>query len=294
MSTERARTPGPAPEPAGPAVDRYARERHERTARRASAVLAVAAVGVFVTALVIEGPVRPGDRFGLGFGIAATTLLVVAMLYVVRRRTLPTASKRRLGQSQQWLLVHIYGSLLFLLTMLLHTGLRWPEGVLSWALWIFSMWTVATGLLGLLAQRLVPRLLTAATEVEANYDRIPALVDELRRRSDDLAARCEPPLRLYYSKRMAPTLAAPSRFAAALPHGRADRRLGPLEHLRSLVSGDELERVNELERLYAAKLDLDTHYAWQSVLRLWLWLHVPAAVLLSLLVVVHIASALAY
>ncbi|MEO1367895.1 MAG: hypothetical protein AAFX50_12030, partial [Acidobacteriota bacterium] len=193
-----------------------------------------------------------------------------------------------------WLLVHVYGSLLFLLTVLLHSGLRGPEGLLSWALWIFSLWTVATGLLGLAAQRLVPRLLTATTEVEANYDRIPELVDELRRRSDDLAAACEPPLRLYYSKRMAPTLAAPSRFAAALPHGRADRRLGPLEHLRSLVTGDELERVNELERLYAAKLDLDAHYAWQSVLRLWLWLHVPAAVLLSLLVVVHIASALAY
>ena len=49
-----------------------------------------------------------------------------------------------------------------------------------------------------------------------------------------------------------------------------------------------------LERLYSAKLDLDTHYAWQTVLRTWLWLHVPAAVLLLVLVAIHIATVLIY
>ncbi|MEO1367385.1 MAG: hypothetical protein AAFX50_09425 [Acidobacteriota bacterium] len=89
MSTARARTPSPAPEPEGPTVDRHARTRSERTARRVSSALAVVAVGVFVAALALEGPVRPGDRFGLGFGIAATALLTLAMLYAVRRRAVP-------------------------------------------------------------------------------------------------------------------------------------------------------------------------------------------------------------
>lgn len=271
------------------------RASEEAWLRRGAAVLGVAAVAAFVAVHVLEGEVRPSGSAGTAFGITATALLVLAMLYAARRRAMPVASKRRLGLSRTWLLVHVYGSLLFLLAVLLHSGLRFPEGLLSWSLWLLSLWTVASGLLGLLAQRLVPRMLTSATNIEAHYERIPALVDELQRRGDAVAAACEPPLRLYYSRRLAPALAAPSRVGAALSGaGKAARRLEPLEHLRGLVSGEELERVDELERLYAAKLDLDTHYAWQTVLRAWLWLHVPPAVLLLLLVILHITTVLAY
>ena len=61
---------------------------------------------------------------------------------------------------------------------------------------------------------------------------------------------------------------------------------------RALPVPTDVMKTDELEALVRTKLDLDTHYTLQQVLRGWLWLHVPTSALLLVLVAVHVVAML--
>lgn len=260
------------------------------------AVAAALLVALWVGFRLAFGPIHSGEPIGLVLGGLATVWLVCAALYGARRRAMARVSKwPRLGNARSWLVWHLQAGTLFLVAMALHAGPGWPAGWLSWALWILSLWTVATGCLGLALQRTIPRVLTARSSLEVLYERIPELVAELRQRAEELVAKDPSSLRVFYESRLAPVLAAPHRDPLVLLGGSpTSRPLEPLEHLRTLLPSDERERLEGLESLVQAKLDLDVHYTLQQALRSWLWLHVPPSVLLLVLVIVHIATVLYY
>lgn len=242
------------------------------------------------------GVVRPGEPLGVAFGILAAIFLLSTALYGARRRAMATASRWRLGSAQAWLRAHLYGGGLFLLSLLLHSGFRLPEGLFSWVLWLLSLWVVFSGFLGLFLQRWIPRVLTSGLNLEAHYDRIPELVKEIRQRAAALAASAEGPLQTLYRQRLAPALAAPMpRLIYFLDVSGGSRTgLRELEYLRSLLPEGEKETLEELERLYRSKLELDAHYTLQRALRAWLWLHLPASLALLVLVALHILAVLYY
>lgn len=228
-------------------------------------------------------------------GAIATLLLVVAAAYGARRRLVAAATRHRMGSAHAWLRLHVWIGAAFLLALAVHGGPTLPEGLLSRALWLLSLWTVLSGLLGLAVQRTVPRLLSAAAATEVNYDRIPELVDEIRQRADVLSERAETPVRNLYRRSLAPMLAAPQRnLSVLLEAGGRRRQLDPVHRLQTLLPEEQRHRLDELEALVRTKLDLDTHYTLQQVLRGWLWLHVPTSALLLVLVAVHVASVLYY
>lgn len=263
--------------------------------RNASLGLGLLMVVGWVLAWALRGSVRPGDAVGTTFGILATSWLVLVAAYALRRRMMRAASRFGLGRARAWLWLHVYGGLLFLLAMVLHAGPSWPAGLLSWALWLLSFWTVLTGLFGLLLQRTVPRLLASGSTLEVHYERIPELVAEIRGRAERLAAGADAPVRGLYTRRLAPVLAVPRRnLSVFLDAGGWHRHLEPIDRLRELLPAEERRQVEELETLVEAKLDLDAHYTLQQVLRGWLWLHVPPSALLIVLVILHIGSVIYY
>ena len=268
---------------------------HDRPWGWWTACLSGLALASWVAWWVLEGRPRPGSTLGIALGTVATALLTLAMLYGVRRRAMSRFSKWPLGSAHRWLRWHVHGSVLFLVTMLLHSAPGWPHGALSWALWSLSLWTVASGLLGLTLQRTLPRALTARSGFEVLYERIPELVDALRQRAEALVDEERDFLGAYYDRRLAPLLAAPRRDPLILLGSRGElRRLEPLQHLHELLPGDDRERLEELEDLVRSKLDLDVHYTLQQALRGWLWLHVPPAIVLWVLVLVHVLTVLYY
>ena len=74
-------------------------------------------------------------------------LFVNAGLYPWRRRW----RTRPLGTAQRWLQLHVYGSVLALLFVLIHVGFRWPAGMMGWLLLLLSFWATVTGLAGRVA-----------------------------------------------------------------------------------------------------------------------------------------------
>ncbi|RMH17072.1 MAG: hypothetical protein D6696_16590 [Acidobacteria bacterium] len=261
--------------------------------RRAFAV----AAGLCLVALVLERSLAvPAAVWRTAYGALAALLVVLAALLGLRRRAPRLASRWRLGSARAWLALHVYGGLLFLLLLLMHSGFRLPQGALGAWLWGLSLWTAGSGALGLVLERWIPRLLTSGLSVEVLYERIPELADELRRRAEERVASCGDAVQALYARRLAPAMAAPRhRLAFYLDvTGGIERRLRSLDYLRRLLPAAERRQLEELAALYRSKLELDAHYTLQRALRLWLYVHLPPSLALVALVAVHVAGVIYY
>ncbi len=259
----------------------------------------VAVAGVCVALFAVNHllwEVHPSTPLGMSYGIAATVFLLGAAIYGARRRSMRFASRLGLGHSRAWLYFHVYGGALFLLLVLMHSGLALPVGGLNWGLWILSLWTVGSGLGGLALQRWIPRVLASGLSVEVNYDRIDELAADVRERAEKLAESCDDSVRALYRKTVAPALAAPERRMIYFldPTGGIQARLAPFRYLEHRLPREERRKLDELERLFRVKLEIDAHYTLQRALRSWLVLHAPASLLLVALVAIHISTVLYY
>jgi hypothetical protein len=152
---------------------------------------------------------RPSNIWGLTYGTLAAILMVGAALLGLRRRMTKFALKFGLGGGQAWLQFHLYGGALFLLLMFMHCGFRQPHGVLTWWLWFLSIWVAASGFLGVVLQKWIPRLLTSGLAIEVVYERIPELIDEIGEKAEALIQTATDPVRDFYQKNIALALATP-------------------------------------------------------------------------------------
>jgi hypothetical protein len=258
-------------------------------------LIAVAACGVAFAANAYLSEVRAGNRWSLGYGIAAALLMVLAAAYGIRRRMMPTASRFRFGRAAPWLAVHLWGGGLFLLLLLMHSAFRLPSGAITGWLWALSWWTVLSGIGGRLLQRWIPRMLSSGLATEVLYERIPELAEEVRQRAAELAGGAHEAVAALHHDLEAEFVAPRRRwlFFVDITAGR-ERREREFNHLRRLLAGDDRAALEMLEGLYRTKLEIDAHYTLQQTLRLWLYLHVPGSILLVALLAAHLYSVWAY
>lgn len=235
----------------------------------------------------MTGELHPGSILGLGFGIAAAVLLGVVMLYSVRRGL---TRVRSMGRRKGYMQLHIWGGLLFLFLVFLHTDFRLPRGVFTAVLWGLALWVVLSGIVGVFLQRSIPRILNSTTSFEVHFGRIPELVDELRRRAEKVVGGGPPRVREFYERELAADMVAPRMVGMALfGRRRGEGRLTPgMEILRRTLPDEGAATVDELQALHEAKRNMDVHFTLQRVLRGWLWLHLPVSILLLGLVALHV------
>jgi hypothetical protein len=234
--------------------------------------------------------IHPGSIWGMGYGIAAAILMVGTAGFGLRRRLIKHTKNFGAGRAQSWVQFHVYAGSLALLLVLMHSGFRLPTGTLTWWLFILSLWVTLSGLLGVFLQKWIPKILTSGLAIEVVYERIPELIQEIRDRAETLVALCTDPVKDFYRKNMAPALAGPQ---AKLIYylditGGVHSQVKQLEYLSKLLPSEEKERLTQLQTYYKTKLELDAHYTLQKALRWWLYLHVPASLVLILLVGLHV------
>lgn len=239
-------------------------------------------------------PGVPGDDhvWTVGYGIAATALLVATLAYAVRRRM----PRRGPGALHHWVQVHVYGGALFLVVLAVHSGGVSPGGPLAWGLWVCSLWVVGTGLLGVCIQKWIPPALTSALATEVHYDRIPELVATVREKVERLAAASGESVRKFHETNLEAALAGPRTSLVYFfdVTGGIQSRMRRFDYLKRLLDGSDVQRLEEMRTLIRTKLEMDAHYTLQRALRWWLYLHVPAAYLLAALVAVHVFAVLYY
>ena len=228
----------------------------------------------------------------MAYGIAASALLVVALVYTARRRM----PRRGPAPSYHWLQAHVYGGALFLLLLAVHSGLAAPAGPLSWGLWAVSVWVVGTGLAGVLLQKWIPPALTSGLSTEVHYDRIPELVAAVRTQAEEVATAGGESVRRFHEASLAPALAGPRTSLVYFFDitGGIQSHLRRFDRQQRLLEGDDRRRLDTLRTLVRAKLEMDAHYTLQGALRWWLYLHVPPVFVLVALVAAHVLAVLYY
>jgi hypothetical protein len=254
---------------------------------RYSVVIGVLSLVAFL-AMAWAWPWRPGRIGGLAFGILAAVLFVSAALYPWRRRW----KTRPLGTAERWLRLHVYGSTLAMWFVLMHMGWQWPAGVMGWLLFGLSLWTTVTGLAGVWLQRMVPRMLSRRLSVEAIYERIPELVGALVAEADALMTGAPEALARAYAGEIRPVLATsrPSlTWLTGTPPG-ALAATGSLARLRPFAAAPDRARLDDLEAIIQDKSDLDAQLSLQGLLRGWLVVHVPPALLLIGVIASHVIA----
>lgn len=256
------------------------------------ALVSVACLAAYTTGAFF-GETTPSSPLGMAYGIAAAVVGAAVVAYGGRRR----AQKiRSLGRTWYYLEVHVYGGALFLLLMFMHTAFRVPHGILTWWLWAASLWLTVSGLLGLVLQKWIPSLLASGTSIEVHVDRIPDLIVEMRQRAEGLLESAAEPVRAVYRREVAPVMVGPqpkwTYFIDAT--GGFRPRARRFEHIRGLLPEADRPALDELLELYRTKLEMDAHFTLQRVLRLWLYLHVPVALMMSGLLALHVLFVVYY
>jgi hypothetical protein len=286
-------------------------DTHRRWAYGTTAVAAVSLLFAYWLHRTTPDGLQGGSTVGLWFGVAGSALMVFAGL-LSGLRTVP--SWWWIGSRKAWLKGHIWLGLLSGVLILCHSGFKWG-GWLTGALWVVLIAVLASGIFGLIAQQILPRMLTQRVPSEAPYEQIPHLCRRLRAKGDDvigamlsaikvdkdptgstmheLGSRGKLQVVEFFEKQARPFLAdgypptsplfdplrAEAAFAGlhALPEYEQVR--GTVEELQKLC--DERRQLAEQERLYR----------W---LHMWLLLHIPLSAALLVLGVAHVILSLAY
>lgn len=247
---------------------------------------------VAALALWSTGELHPRTTWGRAFGVATALLLGANLAYSVRRR----AARRGPGAAVAWLRYHNLTGALLPLLMLVHTGFNFPAAPVPRLMWASCLWLALSGAVGRLIQRWIPRVLTSGLRTEVVYERIPELVDAIRRRAEGLVAGADESLELLYRHQLAGDLLAPRFrwiFFLDITGGR-HRLTQQFDHLRSYLAADGRRQAAELEKLVVTKSELDAHFTLQRGLRWWVLAHAPVGLLLTVLALFHIFSVLYY
>jgi ribosomal protein L37E len=156
---------------------------HKRWFFGSTLVTAIGAAAYLVNAMSSINGVKGGSKLGILFGIVGSACMVFAALLAVRRR-LPTL---RVGSAQFWLRGHMWLGTLGFVLILLHSGFRWG-GLLENLMWVAFVLVVVTGVLGVILQQIIPRLLTSEVPLETIVSQIPSLSNMSVFRADKIVA----------------------------------------------------------------------------------------------------------
>jgi hypothetical protein len=258
----------------------------------------VASLGIALAAIVASAVVMwwrgwsPGDAWGLTFGTLAGLLMLLAALYPLRRRLMFAP----LRTAQHWLQIHIYGSTVAALFVLIHMGYRLPHGQFGWWLFALTLWTTVSGLAGVALQKWIPALVTGQLTVEVIYERIPEMIERIQAEAAKTASGASDVLQRFYDGQVQPAIAglSPSWSYLLDVHSGREKRLATFEHIQSFVAPEEKEKLADLRSLVAEKIEIDAHYSLQRILRLWPLVHVPPAMLLMAAIIAHVAAVVYY
>lgn len=205
-----------------------------------------------------------------------------------------------LGKARNWLKLHLYLGWFVVVAFFIHLDFKVPTGVLESAIAVLFFVVAASGILGAWISRTLPKRLTRRGE-EVIFERIPVFIAKLRQEADELATRSVEQTQStsvadFYIAYLKPWFAGPRDFWQHIlelntRRYELDQRF---DTLNRYLNAGEREIASELHAIVCKKNDLDHHHALQKVLKVWLFVHIPATYSLLVLVAVHIVLVHAY
>ena len=251
------------------------------------------AIGLGLWLLVALAALRAERALGspaMITGYALFALMLALSLFNLRKRLLVLP----VGTARQWMMAHGVLGAIAIPLYFQHTGSLWPTGFYEQVIALAFYVAMLSGIGGWIIERTLPRRLSDLG-VEVIYERIPSELHELRLRVESLVlegvkSTGSSTLGRYYSETLHWYFRRPRFLLSNLVGaGRSGRWIGGhIGALRRYLNDSERLVLDEIEKLALRKNQIDAHYAIQSVLKLWLFVHVPAAVALLALACWHL------
>jgi hypothetical protein len=236
---------------------------------------------------------KPGGTLGHTFGVVGSSLMVVMLVYSVRKRA---RFLRNAGRLRSWLDFHIFCGIIGPLLVILHSSFK-VQGLVALSFW--SMIAVAlSGVLGRYLYLQIPRTragdeLTLAQVEDQRRELTRHLGEDLQvpegalRELDEIAqagASPRAPLLLLLLRLPWSSLAMRWRLRAFRHRLRGDLRNAPRPLLREVTRAVRQKAMLERRLVLWSRLQQLFHY--------WHVFHKPFALVMYLFMVVHIAVAL--
>lgn len=235
-----------------------------------------------------------GSKWGLGYGIAGTALILLLAFFGIRKRWY----RSTFGTLEQWLQSHIYLGVLVLIVLLFHTGGRFNDKIAVTTLVLVAI-VVASGIVGAILYVTIPRLLT---EVESNLtvDEISEQLNQLARSMARIASGRSAPFQRIYDELLRQTqpggLAGWRLLLSRL--GRKKQQEADWTRLIALVPIEEQEELRQMLVVSRQRRELLLRLIFQqrykNVLEFWLYIHVPFTIALLVFTVVHVVAVFYY
>jgi hypothetical protein len=219
------------------------------------------------------------DRSEFLTGYILFGLMLALALFNARKKL----SMVPLGRAAYWLAGHAVGGMLAIALFFIHTNSFWPEGGYEQALAVIFYLVSLSGIFGFLIQRYFPKRLVQS-DFEIIYERIPAEVAEVREKAEAAVRACtdatgSDTLARHYFEALSWYFRRPRFFLNHALGGEAGEHWIRHQHqtVDRYLSDAEREHLESLSELARYKNQIDLHYACQSIMKLWLLVHVPLA-----------------
>jgi hypothetical protein len=246
------------------------------------------------------GETHGGTAWGIGYGIAASGLVLLLVAFGWRKR----AYGSKVGTLEGWLQAHVYLGLLAPVVVLLHTGFRFEDRVALAAFGVMAL-VAFSGVVGAAFYTVYPRLLT---EVQSNLapaetsERLNRLTASMARLASGRSPAFEGVYREVAGSATPRGLAGWKLLLGRLPGGGGpgaapgDGRGGDRwTRLLTQVPPEEQDPLRQLMMLARQHRELHLRLAYQerykNLLDVWLWVHVPLSIVLLILIVAHVLAA---
>lgn len=263
--------------------------------RRAAgvAVLLVISTAAWLTAGTMRIALRRPEAW-LGWILLGAVAFLSA--YGLRKKL----SMLPLGASSRWLQFHIYIGVLTFPLFLLHTGGRIPSGMIELPLGVLYLCVFCSGILGLVLTRHIPPRLTASRE-EVIYERIPAHIQQLREAAKEAVSSLSGEgssevVAILYQEKLIPFFQCPRNLVRHILHSRVPRKelVRSLDDVRRFLNESEQVAIGRLIELVHQKDELDYQHAMQTLLKYWLFIHIPMSWAMLVFAGFHVFVARSY
>jgi hypothetical protein len=204
------------------------------------------------------------------------------------------------GRVRYWLLVHYYVGLLTIAVFIVHTKYELPGSLLHWLLWGLLVLVSLSGIAGAALSKIIPPRLEAQGE-RILFDRIPLFRAQLAEQAEAIArdsvqdGNTRSIARLY-GDTLSRFFVRPRNILSHLAASKVPqaRLLGQLSAIERYLDEAGKARLQKMGDLVEAKSNLDFHYANSGLLRLWLFIHIPATYALLAAITAHVVLEYAF
>jgi len=204
------------------------------------------------------------------------------------------------GRVRIWLLLHYYLGFVTIGIFLTHTRFQLPHSALEWMLWLLFALVALSGLVGGVLSKIVPSRMEAHGE-RLLFERIPMFRAQLAAQAEELVADSIQNGNTYsianlYTNRLVEYFAAHKNVWSHLRSSKLPlaRLLGEIDAIERYLDDGGKAHLQRLRDLVIAKDNVDYNYANGGLLKLWLFVHIPATYVLILVIIVHVIVAYAF